>query len=316
MSTQSKPVKILFGTAAFGVLPAATNQEFLDVLIRNNVVDLDTAHIYEGSEEALGEYDAPSKFVIHTKTPGFRPGCLSRDSILNAAEKTFDALKTESVETYFLHSPDKETSIEETADAVQELYKTGRFKRFGLSNFDAADVRKIYDYASSKGYVLPSVFQGNFNPVSRHYEKTLFPLLRELNISFYAYSPIAGGFLTKSAETLGSSTARWDPSQFLGELYHKIYNRPTLMKALSEWQSIAEEAGISRAALAYRWVTFNSILSPEHGDGIIIGASNPKQLEQTLDALAQGPLDSSIAKKIDHVWETVKDEAPIDNYHM
>lgn len=33
------------------------------------------------------------------------------------------------VETYFLHSPDKETSIEETADAVQELYKTGRFKR-------------------------------------------------------------------------------------------------------------------------------------------------------------------------------------------
>lgn len=46
MSTQSKPIKIIFGTAAFGALPAELNQEFLDILIRNNVVDLDTASAY------------------------------------------------------------------------------------------------------------------------------------------------------------------------------------------------------------------------------------------------------------------------------
>lgn len=239
------------------------------------------------------------------------------------------------VETYFLHSPDKQTSIEETVDTIQGLYKLGRFKRvrkgwprvkrlglcadtdeqFGLSNFDPTDVRKIYDYASSKGYVLPSVFQGNFNPVSRHYEKTLFPLLRELKISFYAYSPLAGGFLTKSSETLGSSSERWDPNTMLGQLYHKAYNRPTLMNSLSEWQNIAEQAGISKAALAYRWVTHNSILSAEHGDGIIIGANSLEQLKQTLDAIAQGPLEPSIVKRIDQLWETVRNEAPTDNYH-
>lgn len=239
------------------------------------------------------------------------------------------------VETYFLHSPDKETSIEETVDTIQDLYKTGKFKQvrielprlkglglcvdaseqFGLSNFDAADVRKIYDYASSKGYVLPSVYQGNFNAVARHYEETLFPLLRELKISFQAYSPIAGGFLTKSPETLESAGGRWDPSSMVGQLYHKFYNKPSLVEALSEWQSIAEEAGISKAALAYRWVRFNSILAAEHGDAIIIGSNRVEQLKQTLDALDQGPLEPNIVKRIDHVWETIKHEAPIDNYH-
>lgn len=43
MSTQSKPLKIIFGTATFGFSPA---QEYLDVLTRYNVVDLDTARTY------------------------------------------------------------------------------------------------------------------------------------------------------------------------------------------------------------------------------------------------------------------------------
>lgn len=102
----------------------------------------------------------------------------------------------------------------------------------------------------------------------------------------------------------------------VGGLYHKLYNRPALLKALSEWQTIAEEAGISRASLAYRWVSFNSILTAEHEDGIIIGASKVEQLKQTLDALAEGPLEQNIVKRIDNLWERVRDEAGIDVYHF
>lgn len=100
-----------------------------------------------------------------------------------------------------------------------------------------------------------------------------------------------------------------------GKIYHKIYNKPSLVEALTEWQSIAEEAGIAKAALAYRWVTYHSILSAEHGDAIIIGSNSVERLQQTLDAIAQGPLEPSIVKRIGHVWETVKHEAPIDNFH-
>lgn len=144
--------------------------------------------------------------------------------------------------------------------------------KFGLSNFAPDDVRRVYDYAKSKGYVLPTVFQGNYNPVARHYDTSLFPLLRELNIAFYAYSPLAGGFLVKDGQMLssGGGQGRWDPTSNVGKIYNDRYTKPSLLEALSEWETIANEARVSKAALAYRWVMYNSKLSAKYGDGIIV----------------------------------------------
>ena len=176
-------------------------------------------------------------------------------------------------------------------------------------------MKKIHDFASTNGYVVPTVFQGNYNPFARHYEEMLFPLLRELKMSFYAYSPIAGGFLVKSASSIqGGGKGRWDPKTMLGSLYHARYNKPALVDALSQWEAIADEAGISKAALAYRWVAFNSSLQGERGDGLVIGASSPTQLEQTLECLTAGPLDADTAQKVDEVWRSIKHEAPVDNF--
>jgi len=308
-------IRILFGTAPISEWSKETQEKFLAVLEEYHVKDLDTAHLYSESEKALGELDAPKKFIIHTKAPGFSPGCLTKDNVLAASKKSLEELGTDTVETYFLHSPDTETPIEETIEAMQELYAAGKYKHFGLSNFPVTEVEKIYDYCKSKDYVLPTVYQGNYNPVARHTEEDLFPVLRKLGIRFYAYSPLAGGFLVRSAEAIEKADeGRFDKSTFVGEMYHKLYNRPALVKALTEWESIAKEAGVSKAALAYRWVTFNSILKPEFEDGIILGGSKPAQLEETLKAIQDGPLKPEIAKKIDSVWEAVKHEAPIDNF--
>ena len=153
--------------------------------------------------------------------------------------------------------------------------------------------------------------------MGRHYDTTLLPLLRELQIAFYAYSPLAGGFLVKDPETFrsGGGQGRWDPNERVGVIYRHQYNKSTLVEALSEWDSIAIDAGVSKAALAYRWVMYNSMIKPEFGDGIVIGASRPQQLEQTLRDIEYGPLEARIAKRIDTVWDLVKDQAPIDNYH-
>ena len=175
-------------------------------------------------------------------------------------------------------------------------------------------MQKIYDLCSSKGYVLPTVYQGNYNPVARISEKLLFPTLRKLSISFNAYSPLAGGFLVKTAESIRNATeGRWDPNSGIGAMYHRLYNRPTLMQALDEWDKISMESGVSKGALAYRWVAWNSFLSAKHDDGIILGATRPEQLEETLNSLDAGPLDEKTVKRIDEIWELVKDEAPLDN---
>lgn len=86
--------------------------------------------------------------------------------------------------------------IEDTLAEVNELYKEGKFKSLGLSNFQAWEVAHIYHTCKANGYVTPTVYQGMYNAITRDVEKELLPCLRKLGISFYAYNPLAGGILT------------------------------------------------------------------------------------------------------------------------
>jgi aflatoxin B1 aldehyde reductase len=73
-------------------------------------------------------------------------------------------------------------------------------------------VQEVYDYCVANNYVVPTVFQGSYNPVCRRVETELLPTLRKLNISFYAYAPQAGGFLAKSKEEVLDGKGRFDPN--------------------------------------------------------------------------------------------------------
>jgi len=309
-------LKLIFGAYPFFEWSREVQEEFLDVLEKGGVKDIDTARSYPDSEKILGELGAPKRFIIHTKVRAFNSGSLQKDKVLLSAKETLEALKTDAIDTYFLHSPDPDTPIEDTLSAIQEIYKDGKFKHFGLSNFSPEQVQEAYDTAKKHNWVLPTVYQGNYSAVARHSEDKLFPVLRKLKISFYAYSPIAGGFLVQSADKIkaGTTGGRFDRNTSIGHMYHRLYSKPALLDALSEWEKIASEAKVSKAAMAYRWVAYHSALKPELGDGIVIGASKTTQLEETLKTLKDGPLDEKTAAAIAKIWDTVKHEAPIDNY--
>jgi aflatoxin B1 aldehyde reductase len=170
--------------------------------------------------------------------------------------------------------------------------------------------------AKERNYVLPSVYQGNYSAVARRVEKELFPTLRKHNFAFYAYSPIAGGFLTKTSEQLrAGGTGRWDPESSVGKQSRALFQRPSFLEALDVWNQIAEDEGISKAELSYRWVAHNAGLRGELGDGVIVGAQNPAHLRETMAAIKKGPLSAEVAKKIDGIWEQIAADAPLDNYH-
>jgi aryl-alcohol dehydrogenase-like predicted oxidoreductase len=275
---------------------------------------IDVARVYKDAEQVVGNSDAKERFTIDTKLSGGFGAGSSKAQTIEDGEKSKALLKT-NVDILYLHAPDKDVPIEETLEGVNEIYQSGFFKRFGLSNFTAENVQKVHDVAKSKGYVLPTVYQGNYNAFARKQEDLLFPTLRKLNISFYAYSPIAGGFLVKTREQIENGTGRWDKSSFAGQLYHSLYSKSTLLDGLDEWHAIAAEEGISPAALAYRWVGYNSPLKPENGDALIFGASKVEQLEDTLQSLQKGPLSEKAVKRIDELWAKIANEAPLDNYH-
>jgi aflatoxin B1 aldehyde reductase len=108
-----------------------------------------------------------------------------------------------------MHAPDDCTPLSSTLAGVNEAYKKGYFSRFGLSNYRVEDVEAVYNHCNENGYVLPTVYQGNYSPVARKQDTLLFPTLRRLKIAFYAYSPLAGGFLTKTKEQVKQGAGRF-----------------------------------------------------------------------------------------------------------
>ncbi|KAH7357073.1 NADP-dependent oxidoreductase domain-containing protein [Rhexocercosporidium sp. MPI-PUGE-AT-0058] len=308
---------IVFGTA--GVRAFSTEQltEVFDILDKHNVKQLDTARIYGPSEGILGSAGAPKRFIVSTKANGFAPGSMGKQGVLESIETSLKELQAEQVDIFYLHSPDPNTPIEETLAAIQEIYAAGKFKRFGLSNFRPADVQKIYDIQAAAKSVLPSVFQGNYSAVARHIEGDLFPLLRKLKIAFYAYSPIAGGFLVKDAKSLRAQEVggRWGKESPIGDMYVKMYTKDSMLDVLDHWEVIAKDAGISKASLAYRWIAFHSALKAADGDAIIIGASRPSQVEETCSYIEQGPLDAKIAERVSELWKSIEKDAPVDNWN-
>lgn len=290
-------------------------KEAFSILEAGDCNIVDTATLYGKSEEFLGKAGVAGKFTVDTKhIGGFKPGNATKENAIADAENSRKMLGC-TVDIWYIHAPDSDVPIEETLEGVNEVYKSGFFKRFGLSNYKAEDVEKVYNVCKEKGYPLPQVYQGNYSPVARKQEELLFPTLRKLGMSFYAYSPIAGGFLTKTKQDVEDGKGRFDTSTPIGQMYAGMYSKPSYLDALEQWESIAKDEGVTRAELAYRWVKYNSPLKPELGDAIIIGASSAQQLKETLGSINKGPLSQKAVKAIDGVWDTIKHEAPLDNYH-
>ncbi|KAJ7174842.1 NADP-dependent oxidoreductase domain-containing protein [Mycena filopes] len=321
-STKSAP-KLVFGGFPIGPAGSFKDEESIaqvyTLLEAAGVDTIDTARLYGPSEEWMGKTAAGTRFTIDSKTPGgFTPGVSTGETIPQHAKETVERLMIDQVDVYYIHAPDASVPLEDQLRGINTAYKAGHFKRFGLSNFSAADVQRVYDICKEKGYPLPTVFQGNYSALARRNE-ALVPTLRKLGMAFYVYSPIAGGLLTKTAAQLrdgGEGSGRFAQ---LGEgkpsLYGGLYSKPSYYKALDMWEEVAKEAGCSKAELAYRWVAFDSVVDGQYGDAIIFGATKHSQIPDTASWLKQGSVGEKAKARIDEIWEVVKDDAPLDNYN-
>lgn len=122
------------------------------------------------------------------------------------------------------------------------------------------------------------------------------------------------GFLAKKASDFEPGTnkltgGRWDTTNPFGMIQGMMFNKPSMINLLKEWNEIAAAAGLSKAGMAYRWVMYHSALKGELGDEMIIGASTSKQFEETVVEVEKGPLDVEVVAKIGALWEPVKADA-------
>ncbi|KAH8682689.1 aldehyde reductase [Xylariales sp. PMI_506] len=318
---QQQPVNLAYGggriMSFLGFDSKEKVDERLDLLQELGITAIDTAPNYFDSEKLLGQSDAASRFKVLTKfSGGMMKIPATKEAVIKSGKESLEKFNTKTVDSFYLHVPDPSVPLQETLAGIDALYKEGAFKHFGLSNFLPKQVEEVIRVAKEHGYVLPTVYQGNYNAFARRIEADLFPILRRNGMSFCAYSPVAGGFFAKSPAELRSGTARgrWHPDHPMGKLGNTLYGKPSLLDALEAWGALARAEGISPIEMAHRWIAYNSELSPDLGDYIILGGSDV-QLKDAVGQIKQGPLSQAAVQKIDEIWKTIAADAPRDNFN-
>jgi aflatoxin B1 aldehyde reductase len=203
----------------------------------------------------------------------------------------------------------------ETLEAVDKLHKQGKFVRLGLSNFTAFEVAEVVLTCKQNGWILPTVYQGMYNAITRNIESELFVACRRYGLDIVVYNPIAGGLFSGKikSQDLVPESGRFSLSNGAqGENYRKRYFRNSTFEALKLMEEVGAKHNLSMIEMALRWVVHHSKLNITNGnDGILIGVSSVEQLEQNLDNLEKGPLPEEVVGALNQAWNITKPDAPV-----
>lgn len=162
---------------------------------------IDTAEMYGdgGAEEVVGEalHDemhtrsvSREEVTIVTKV---LPSNASHAGVLRACERSLKRLKLDLIDIYLLHWPGS-APLADTVAAFEQLRGEGRIRHWGVSNFDTADMQKLWRLAAGSNCVTNQIY---YSASERGPEFNLQPWQRDHRVVTMAYSPIDQGALTR-----------------------------------------------------------------------------------------------------------------------
>ena len=148
---------------------------------------IDTAEMYGegGAEEVVGEAIASRREEVYLVSKVY-PHNASRKGAIEACERSLKRLKADCIDLYLLHWRSS-IPLSETLEAFESLKQAGKIRDYGVSNFDADDMKKAINLPNGKQIATNQVL---YNLARRGIEWDLLPWCHQQNIPIMAYSPI------------------------------------------------------------------------------------------------------------------------------
>jgi len=236
--------------------------------------------------------------------PGPNDAGFSRLHTLKACDDSLKRLKTDYIDIYYLHWPDYTCPLEETLEATTQLVKSGKVRYVAVSNYASWQVVKALWVSEKNHFIAPVCNQVVYNLLQRDIERELVPCLKELRVGLAIYNPLGGGLLTgKHQRGVPQGVNRFNTDQAsgantLGKLYFERYWTDANFDAVDGYRAVADQEGISLVELAMRWV-----ISQQHVDTILIGASRIEQLQQNITLLDKPALSQEVLAACDAVYQ-------------
>jgi aryl-alcohol dehydrogenase-like predicted oxidoreductase len=271
---------------------------------------VDTADVYSHgeSEEIVGKalQGRRDSVVLATKVhggmgPGINEQGNSRVWIMREVNESLRRLRTDHIDLYQIHRPERHTDIEETIGALTDLQRRGKIRYFGSSTFPGWQMVEGQWVAEKRGLSRPRTEQPPYSILVRQIELDVLPVAQRYGMGVLVWSPLCRGWLSgryrrerfdrspDSRATRGAQRADWlnvlfDESR--SEVQRKI-------DVVEELVLLADKAGTTLPRLAIAFVLAHPVVT-----SAIIGPRTMDQLED-LVAAADLRLDDATLDAID-----------------
>jgi aryl-alcohol dehydrogenase-like predicted oxidoreductase len=268
-----------------------------------NLIDTAPVYGFGRSEEIVGKALAVDgrrrRAFIATKAGlDWKDGKPFRNArkarIIEEAENSLRRLQTDVIDLYQVHWPDPHTPIVEVADAMGELYRAGKIRAIGVSNFSPAqmeDFRKVAPLHTA---------QPPYNLFERAIEQDVLPYCRDHEIALLAYGSLCRGLLSGSMTNMSRFTGddlRKNDPKFIAPRFEQY------LAAVERLDRFAHERFARRVIhLAVRWV-----LDRGEKNIALWGARRADQLSP-IAGVVGWHIDSAAMADIDQILqETIRD---------
>jgi len=274
--------RVVLGTASLGGLrgPVDRDEAVGTVLaaLESGVCRIDTAPAYGDAEQIVGEalarWSGPRPWISTKAGKTWKAGTSRFDydpsTIIRNAENSCQLLGVKHLDCLFVHEPEfiPEGKKRPLVDGLNELKKTGLVKMAGLGGGSAASWRWLLD----TGVFSAAISFNRLSAVTSEALEQDLPELQRVRAMLFGGSLLHAGLLGDRAELV----RRRPPAYLSAET----------LRTAQRLGEFASNAGVSLGALAHRFA-----LSISELDFLILGSANRAQLDATLAALREGPLD-------------------------
>lgn len=227
---------------------------------------------------------------------------LSRKHIREACDEALIRMQLNYLDLFFAHRPDKNTPIEETVWAMNQLIHAGKILYWGTSEWSAQEIMEAHLWARQNHLIGPTMEQPQYNMLTRNkIEVEYSQIFKTVGLGTTIWSPLASGILT--TKYLNNQIPEGSRMALPEYQWLKEKNLlPENLKIASQLNLLAQQLNTTLPKLAIAWCAQNPNVST-----VILGATRLEQLEETIESLDALPL---LTKEVNEQIENILNNKP------
>ena len=213
----------------------------------------------------------------------------SKKYIIASCDQSLKRMGLDYVDIFYSHRFDPKTPLEETADALELIYRSGKALYIGISSYSSKKTFQMFSILKKRNIKI-FIHQPSYSLINRWFEKDLDKNLIKLGIGTIAFSPLAQGMLSdKYLKGIPKASRASDPKSALDKNFINKRN----IKIISDLNQIAKKRGQTLSQMALAWVLNNKAVTTA-----LIGASSVKQIKENIESLNNLNFSKSELKEI------------------